>query len=213
MRSVGANTVNYLNGRAGLITRYFVWLIAKDRTTGADQSAGFWNGPYPVSVTVVSGQTGVPETRDYVGAGSLISVDDINLVSDMTIQTLRVKLTQTNSSVNNAIRGYDARNGKIEVHYGLLDKSTRLLVDTPYPHFVGTVNKVALTRGKAGSSGGVGLECVSRNRELTIINPAKKSDETQKLRTIIGGGPDRLRKYINVTDEWSIWWGELKNDK
>ncbi len=207
MRSVGANTVNYVNGRAGVITRQFVWLIAKNRGTGADETVGFWNGPYDISVNVISGQTGNPEIRTYVGAGSLLEIDDIALVSDLTIQTLRVKLTQTNAAVNNAIRGYDSRNAKIEVHYGLFDKATRLLVDLPYPHFVGEVNKAPITRAKVGTSGGVIAECVSRVRELTRINPAKKSDETQKLRS-----GDRFRRYSGVADQWAIWWGEEKSN-
>jgi hypothetical protein len=104
MRSVDSNTQNYLTARDGVITRRFVWIIAKNRTTGAEEPAGFWNGEYAIDVEVVSGQSGLPETRTYEGAGSLLTVDDINLVSDLTIQTLRVKLSQTNAAVNNAIR-------------------------------------------------------------------------------------------------------------
>jgi hypothetical protein len=205
MRSVDSNTQNYLTARDGVITRRFVWIIAKNRTTGAEEPAGFWNGEYAIDVEVVSGQSGLPETRTYEGAGSLLTVDDINLVSDLTIQTLRVKLSQTNAAVNNAIRGYDPRNAKIEVHYGLLDIASRKLVSRPLPHFVGIINKLPVTRAKAGGSGGVVAEAVSRTRELTITNPAKKSDETQKLR-----GGDRLRKYSSVAGSWSIFWGEQK---
>lgn len=206
MRSgIGPNTVDYLNARDGVVTRRFVWIIAKNRISGAEESAGFWNGEFAITTTVISGQTGLPEERLYSGAGSLIGVDDVNLVSDLTIQTLRIKLSQTNAAVNNAIRGYDARGAKIEVHYGLLDLNTRLLVDTPYPHFVGLINKAPITRPKVGGSGGVVAEAVSRTRELTIVNPAKKSDETQKLRS-----GDRFRKYSSVAGTWSIFWGEKK---
>ncbi len=207
MRSVDSQTSNYLNARAGLITRRFVYVFAKDRTTGDIVPGGFWNGPYTVNVDVISGQTGVAETRTYYGSGSLIDVDDINLVSDLTIQTLRIMLTQSNADVNNIMRGYDVRNAPIEVHYGLFDLSTRLLVNKPWPHFVGQINKSPLKRGKASGSGGATVEAVSRSRELTVTNPAKKSDETQKLRS-----GDRFRQYSNVAGEWSIWWGEKKND-
>lgn len=206
MRSVDSNTAAYLNAREGTITRRFVWIIAKNRGTGAEETAGFWNGEFAIDVEVISGQTGLPETRTYTGAGSLLQPDDINLVSDLTIQTTRIKLSQTNAAVNNAIRGYDARNAKIEIHYGLLDLATRLLVARPLPHFVGVINKAPVTRPKVGGSGGVVAEAVSRTRELTIINPAKKSDETQKLRS-----GDRFRKYGSVAGSWSIFWGEKKD--
>ncbi|RUW55619.1 hypothetical protein EOA32_00960 [Mesorhizobium sp. M1A.F.Ca.ET.072.01.1.1] len=183
-------------------------MIGKDRTTGAEVSGGFSNWEFNVDAEVISGQTRLPVVRTYVGLGSLIDVDDIALVSDLSIQTVRIKLSQTNASVNNMIRGYDARNAKVEIHYGLLDLDTRKLVARPLPHFVGIVNKAPVTRPKTGSSGGVALECVSRTRELTIINPAKKSDETQKLRS-----GDRLRQYSGVAGSWSIYWGEKKQDQ
>jgi hypothetical protein len=80
------------------------------------------------------------------------------------------------------------------------------LVDPPYPHFVGFINKAPVTRAKTGGSGGAVAESVSRTRELTVINPAKKSDETQRLRS-----NDRFRRYAGVAGNWSIWWGEKKN--
>lgn len=210
MRSADADTVAYLTARKGTITARFLWLIAKDRTTGADETAGFWNGTTNVTVQVISGQTGLPETRTYVGAGSLIAVDDINLVSDLTVQTVRIKMSQSNDAVNNAIRGYDARNAKCEIHYLLFDLATELPVGLQAPHFVGEINKAPITRAKVNSSGGVQAEAVSRTRELTIGNPAKRSDETQRVR---GGGSDRFRKYSGTAGQWSIWWGEDKKNK
>jgi hypothetical protein len=205
MRVVDGDTSAYLNTRKGVITRRFVWMIGKDRTTGEAASGGFWNGEFTIDAEVISGQTGLPEVRQYVGLGSLISVDDINLVSDLTVQTLRIKMSQINPAVNNAIRGYDARNAKIEVHYGLLDLDTRKLVARPIPHFVGIVNKAPIVRSKTGGSGGVSLEAHSRTRELTITNPAKKSDEFSKTR-----GGDRFRQYSGVAGSWAIFWGEDK---
>jgi len=207
--NINASTVNYLNARKGIIERTFVWMIVKNRSSGAIEEVGFCNYPYDVAATVISGQTGLPVLRNYVGAGALLEVEDINLVSDLTIQTLRAKFSQSNAEVNNAIRGYDARNGKIEVHYGLLDLSTRLLVDTPYPHFVGIINKAPIKRAKVGASGGVGLEAVSRTRELTITNPNVKSDEFQQHRF----PGDDFRKYGTVAHQWAVWWGEAKDIK
>lgn len=206
MRDWAAPTVNYLNARQGIIERWFLYFIGKNRTTGAIEEIGFTNLPYTVTVSVISGQTGLPVSRDYVGVGSLIEVGDVALVSDLTIQTFRAKLTQTNPSVNNAIRGYDTRNAKAEMHYGLFDLNSRKLIDTPYPQFVGFLNKSPIKRAAAGGSGGVQVEMVSRTRELTIVNSAVKSDEYQQVRA----PGDRFRKYSSVANLWQVWWGEAK---
>jgi hypothetical protein len=42
-------------------------------------------------------------------------------------------------------------------------------------------------------------------RELTRTNPAKRSDETQRLRS-----GDRFRRYSGTAYQWPIWWGEAK---
>lgn len=205
--NINVKTVDYLNARAGIITRSFVWLIVKNRLSGAIEEVGFSNYPYDVTADVISGQTGGVVSRTYHGAGALLDVGEVNLVSDLTIQTVRVQLSQTNNDVNSAIRGYDARNGKLEIHYGLLDTNTRLLVDTPYPHFVGIINKAPLKRAAVGSSGGVGLEAMSRTRELTVTNPNVKSDQFQ-LNRFPG---DNFRQYGTVAGQWGIWWGEEKS--
>ena len=206
MKDWNSATINYLNSRQGIIERKFVYFIGKNRDTGAQEEVGFSNLPYTVTVNVVSGQTGLVVERVYVGAGGLLDVDEINYVTDLTIQTLRIRLTQTNAEVNNAIRGYDTRNAWTEFHKGLFDLNTRNLIDTPYPLFTGFLNKSPIKRPKVGSSGGVEVSAVSRIRELTITNPAMKSDEYQQFRS----PGDRFRKYSSVAGLWSINWGEEK---
>jgi hypothetical protein len=49
------------------------------------------------------------------------------------------------------------------------------------------------------------VEVVSVTRELTRTNPAKRSDEAQRLRS-----GDRFRRYSGTAHQWPIWWGEAK---
>lgn len=207
MKNWNSATVNYLNARQGIISRKFLYFIGKNRTTGSLEEVGFCNLPYDVTITLISGQTGLPVSRTYIGAGSLLETDDIDYTVNLVIQTFRASLSQTNDAVNNAIRGYDTRNAKVEFHYGLFDLESRNLIDTPYPHFVGTLNKSPVKRAKIGSSGGVSIEAVSRTRELTITNPAVKSDAYQQYRF----PGDRFRKYSDVAGLWEIAWGEDKS--
>lgn len=206
MRDYDAATIAYLNARQGTIERKFVYFIGKNRTTGEQEEVGFSNLPYTVTIGVISGKTGVLVNRDYVGAGALLDVDDVDDVSDLTIRQLSINLTQTNSAVNNAIRGYDTRNAWVEYHKGLFKLDTRNLVAPPMPSFSGFLNKSPIKRAKVGSSGGVQVTAVSRVRELTITNPAMKSDEYQQFRF----PGDRFRKYSSVAGLWPVSWGEEK---
>lgn len=203
MRSVDSATAAHLQARAGTIPRDFLWIEGKNRETGAAESIGFWNDLDTVTVTVISGETGLPAARDYVGSGTLISADAIPLVSDLTIRTIRIRLSQIDEGVAQAIRGYDPRLAHVEFHRGLFDPDTRNLVAPPLPHFLGRINAAPIQTPPAGSDGSITLSVVSHSRELTRTNAAKKSDETQKRRS-----GDRFRRYSDVAGEWNVPWGQ-----
>jgi hypothetical protein len=79
------------------------------------------------------------------------------------------------------------------------------LVAAPVPRFDGQVNGAPIDTPAVGGEGGVKLSVVSHTRVLTRTNAAKKSDETQKLRS-----GDRFRRYSAVAGQWDYWWGEAK---
>lgn len=205
MRSVDSTTSAYLQTRAGVVPREFLWIVGKDRSTGEPAAAGLWNDLDVVTVTVLDGLTGSEVSRDYAGAGSLIKIDAIPLTSDLTIRTVRIRLSQVNAAVANAIRGYDPRFAHVEIHKGLFHLSTRQLIAPPVAHFVGQVNGAPIRTPPPGQEGDITLSVVSQTRELTRTNPAKKSDETQRLRS-----GDRFRRYKDVAGQWDVFWGEKK---
>lgn len=205
MRNVDGATYAHLQARAGTIPRDFLWLTGRNRESGLPESVGFWNDLDTVAVTVISGETGLPVARSYTGSGSLISSDPIPLTSDLTIRTIRIRLSQVNEAVIAAIRGYDPRLARVEFHRGLLDPETRNLVAAPLPHFVGFVNAAPIKTPPPGQVGDITISVVSHARELTRTNAAKKSDETQKRRSGC-----RFRRYSTVAGNWEFWWGEKK---
>lgn len=199
MRSVPSNTSTYLLAREGVNERIFVYFNSPQ----FENPIGFWNGHYDTSVDVISGETGAEVTRGYLGGGTLVSVDDFVLVTNLTINRFKIGLNGLNPDVINALRGNDFRLAHCEVHYGLLSLENNALIDPPLPHFVGQVNKAPIGTGTPGSENIISLEVVSRSRELTITNPQKKSDASQKLR-----GNDTFRKYAGTAHLWNITWGE-----
>lgn len=203
--NVDSATAAYLQARQGIIRRNFVWVEAKNRDSGGTETMGLWDGDDVVTVTVISGQTGLPVSRIYVGAGSILQVDRIPLTTDLTMRTVNVSLSQISDAVQQLIRGYDTRRAPIEIHRGLFSLATNDLVAPPIPRFVGWINSNPINTPAIGQEGGVSVACVSHTRALTFINPAKRSDEYQQTRS-----GDRFRRYTDVAGNWQIYWGEKR---
>ncbi|SOC48433.1 hypothetical protein SAMN05892877_1653 [Rhizobium subbaraonis] len=207
VRAVDSNTYDYLHSRQGVIPRAFVWISAKNRETGSIETVGFWNGLDSVEVSVISGVTGSPVSREYHAAGSLLDVGPITRTPELEVRTLRISLSQISEAVQLAVRGYDVRHAPIEIHEGYLDRESRLLIAPPIIDFVGWINGAPINTPAAGGKGSIMLDCVSHSRMLTRTNPAKKSHETQKRRS-----NDQFRKYNSVANQWQYWWGEREGE-
>lgn len=206
MRSVDGTTSAYLTARKGVVVRDLLWITAKERDTGNPVSVGFWNDIDSVTLTVISGETGASVSRTYHGSSTLISISPIPLISDLTVRTITITLSRISTQVQQAIRGYDPRFGHVEIHRALFDLATRELVAAPVPHFVGSINGAPMAVPRPGEEGSITLSVVSHSRELTRINPLKRSDETQKRRS-----GDRFRQYSGVAGLWDFFWGDEKH--
>ncbi|TPN44465.1 hypothetical protein FJ981_28120 [Mesorhizobium sp. B1-1-4] len=189
---------------AGICERDFVTFYVRSLDGLTTTMFCFWNDLDTVTASVLRGDTGSAENRDFVGDGSLLSVDRVPLVSDLTIQTVKVTLSQIHATVQDMVRGHDIRGARVEIHRGLFDPSTHAVAGSIYCHFVGKVNKAPIATPKIGDEGSISIDVVSIVRELTRTNPAKKSDETQKRRS-----GDRFRRYSGVANV-PVFWGVEK---
>lgn len=201
MRSVPANTLAVLQNtpQNGIKTRDFVWI----ENVGGTQGWGFYTGADPsISLQVISGLTGVAETRTYLGAGALQSVSEITLTTGLDVYHTTALLSNIHPTVQNMVRGANIRNGRVEFHRGVIDPLTDELADPPLVHFVGTVNQTNPKRPPVGGSGGVEVICTSITNELTRSNPALFSDATIRRR-----GGDRFCRYMEVMAEYKVPWG------
>lgn len=207
MRTASANTIAALNNAKlrGLKPRNFIWFVAKNRTTGSPQSFGFHGDIDTFDVTVINGETNLPITNTYYGDGAIRHVSRIPLTVGLTIRRVSIELSNVHAAVNDMVRGYDVRNAKVQIHRGILDPDTNLLVDNPMVHFMGTVDSVEPLRPSVGSEGGVSVECVSITNELTRTNPARASDAYQRSRS-----DDRMLRYVDIMGDVKVVWGSGK---
>ncbi len=206
-------TLAAISSREGIAPVYFLWIEAKNREDGSTETMGLWSGWDAVTADVIDRDTRSVITRPYQAGGSIVGWPAIPLETGIVPRTIRIKLSQINAAVQNAIRGYDPKHAPVQLHLGFLDIETMLPVGPAEPIFVGRVNGSPIPTPAAGGEGGIELACVSDTRELTRVNPLKRSDEMQKRR-LVGGNPDRFRRYSDVAGGWlqNIHWGEVKGN-
>lgn len=181
MRNLSAENYAALQARQ-LVARDFLWLVARDRSTGASFSYGFWSDVGDVQAMILNPNTGIAEPRNFEGSGTLIQISDIPLVANLTVQTIDVTMNQIDEAVNNIIRGYDLKQGQVEVYRGLFSPLTRQLVAPAVNRFIGFVDQITVNTPKEGEEGSVTLTCASHSHEFTRYNPGTRSHEDQKKR-------------------------------
>ncbi|HWJ89099.1 MAG TPA: hypothetical protein VNS12_13610 [Pelagibacterium sp.] len=209
MKIVSPNTAAALAARR-LAPRDFLTMTARDRATGAPVTVGFWSDLASVSALVVDPDTGASMLRDFYGAGSLISISDIPAVVGVSVQSVTITMSQLHDQVQDAIRFYDIKQARVEVHSGLLDPDSKKLVDPAEPIFVGFVDTVEIRTPRENEEGAAILTCTSGTQELLRSNPATRSHEDQQVRA----AGDAFFKDAAVCGEWRHNWGATgKNAK
>ncbi len=197
MRSFDAPTLAQFQNRAALSARILVWAVARNRSTGADESLGLWTGAQDRSFTI----GGV--TRIYAGAGSIMEIPPIVSQSGIAVRMQRISLSPLSPEVAALIRTYDARFARIEIHRALFDPVTGLLVAEPHRLFKGIIDEVALPIDPKTGEVRCDVTIASSARYLTRTLPLKRSDATQQRR--LG---DRFLRYVDVSGEVDVYWGE-----
>lgn len=201
MRSYSAETLAALAERR-LVPRDFLWLKVRTLDTGAPFEYGFWSGVGNVAASVIdiSGETESVVTRNFEGAGSLISVGDIPLVSNLTVQTVDITMSQLSEGVNAVVRGYELRQGRVEVYRILFSPDTRKPVAPERPRFFGFINGATITTPAEGGTGSISLSCTSHTQEMTRSNPAKRAWD--------GVSSDDFYRDTSVVGDWEQFWGQ-----
>ncbi|WP_196258562.1 hypothetical protein [Pelagibacterium limicola] len=204
MKTYSANTVAALAARR-LMPRDFLTITARDRVTGAPVSVGFWSDLADVSALVIDPETGAPDLREFKGAGALISISDIPAVIGISVQNITITMSQLDAQVEAAIRLYDVKQARVEIHTGLLDPDSRKLVDPAEPLFVGFVDQVEIRTPRENEEGAAILSCTSGTQELLRHNPSTRSHEDQQVRA----PGDAFFIDAAVCGDWDHYWGAV----
>jgi len=191
-----------------LVARDFIWFVVRDRITGDPVTDGYWSDVGTVSADVIDPDTGGASTRTFHGAGSLISISDIPLVSSLTVQNVTITLSQVADRVNDLLRTYDCKQGQVTIWRGHFDPATRAMVAPAEPRFIGTIDEAPITTPKEGDAGSVIITCTSSTQELTRANPDTRSDASQRLRA----ATDNFYQDTAVVGGWQQFWGRASGN-
>jgi len=185
-----------------LMPRDFLTITARNRETGEPETVGFWSDLSNVSALVLDPDTRAPDLRSFYGAGALISISDIPAVAGIAVQRITIQMSQLDELVEQAVRLYEIKQARVEIHTGLLDPDSRKLVDPAEPLFVGFVDEIEIKTPRENEIGGVTISCTSHTQELARSNPETRSHEDQIRRW---PGDDF---YIDaaVTGDWDHFW-------
>lgn len=207
-RDISAETQTALEQRQ-IVARDFIWFEVRDRETGEPVTDGYWSDLGTRNFEVIDPDTGLPVTRTYRGGANLIAIPEIPLVSNLTVQTITVTLSQLSPRVNELLRLYDPKLGRVEIHRGLFNINTRLPVAPAEVRFVGFIDGAPVETPKEGEVGDVQVSVVGHSQEWSRSNPDTRNHESQMLRTPEGQPPDEFMKDVAVVGDWELFWGKL----
>lgn len=206
VRSLDSATQAAVRDRSRVIIRNFVLVTVRKLSDDSSVRFGFTDFGEDVTLNIVDGESGSTVSRDYYGDnGPILRMDPMPLKIGLEVDTTQVVLSQIDAHVQDMLKNHDCRNAQAQIHRAYLDPDSHLLVAAPRCRRLGQVNGAPVVTPAAGGEGSVTLKIVSHTRELTRTNPARRSDETQKLRS-----SDRFRRYSGTAGVWEIFWGEEK---
>lgn len=184
--------------------RDFLWIIARDRDSGEPIPAGVWSDIGIITAEVIDPLTGGTQSREWHGAGTLISISDIPLVQGITVQNIEITLSQVNDYVNDYVRTYDCKQAQVQIFRGLFNPGTLKLVAPAVPRFSGFIDSAPITTPKENGEGSIVLTCTSNTQELTRANSDTRSDDSQRRRL----SSDNFYQDVATVGEQQLFWGK-----
>ena len=198
MRTIPSAVQTQRETRSGTITHHLIWITARNRLTGADETLGLWTGDTDRVFTI----DGVDRT--YIGAGALLGLDPIRFAVGLNVIYHSVTLSPYTDAVQAAMREYDARLAAVEIHQAAYDPQDMGLLSEPFRIVEGEINEITEDLPPQGGEASVTLSIASAARRFTVSPALFKSAGALKERS----ATDTFRKYVDVQGSIKVAWGE-----
>lgn len=184
----------------GIAPVYFVSIAARDRTTHAQLTVGFWTGDEDITLEVEDAEKGGTTSATFYG-GAGLTVDGLMYTADLTDNAVSIGLSSLMPTVENMVRGYTVRFAPCTVYGTTMNGGA--LTSSPQVLSIGVIDAVSLGTPEIEGEGRVTLSSRSELLgQLMIRNSAKSSDNHQKRRS----SGDRFSRYGGVLSTWRVQW-------
>lgn len=190
-------TNDALAERQGTLAHGMIWVVARNRETGAPEGIGLWQGDDHRSFAI----DGVD--RMYFGAGAVISIPPVQAAIGLQVRQYRVTLPPFLPEVRTALRAYDPRGARVEVHSVALNPETGEPLGPPRRFIKGRLMQAPDSLGPKGSASSVELVIASAARGLTRSLPLLRTNDALLQRR----AGERGREYSDVAGDWQVPWG------
>jgi hypothetical protein len=205
MRNLDTQTEAAIANQNILIPRDFLWLVTRNRSTGAPYAWGCWSGNRTTAASVLDPFTGNAVNRTYEGGGAMVKTSAVPLATGLVTQEVTVALSILNPGAEQVVRQYDLKRAPVQIHRGFMDPNTMQLVAPARPRFVGFVDGAPIETPEEGNDGAVVvLNCVNHVQDLHRSSAEKRSDASQRRRNPTDG----FFRHAATVGSWTISWGQ-----
>lgn len=183
-------------------TRDYVWIVARNRISGAAAPIGLWSGAEATQV-VVSDPIDGNVTRTFNGA-AIQGVRDIGLSSALVVNDVTVELSAIDPAAEQVIRALECKGASVRIYRGFFNPTTRQMIGNAECRFVGFVDRAPIKTGSEGEISTISLECVSHTEELLRTVGFVRSLADQQSRRSVA---DTMHRDIEAMAEREVFWG------
>jgi hypothetical protein len=187
-----------LSTREDKVSHVLLWVRAKNRTTGLEETMGLWSGDDVHSFNIDG------EDRTYYGP-AIISMPPIEGGVGLDVRQHRVVVPHLTPEVITMLREYEAKLAPAEIHFAEFSTDTRALLSMQRV-FKGWINTAPIDTPSEGGTGQAEVALVSAARALTKTLALYRSHADQQKRN----ADDRFREYSSTTGLKEVWWGSAK---
>ncbi len=188
-----------LSTREDKVSHALLWVRAKNRATGVEETMGLWSGE-DVRVFDIQG-----ESRTYYGP-AILSMPPIEGGIGLDVRQHRVVVPHLTQEVITMLRAYEPKLAPVEIHFAEFSTETRELMSLQRV-FKGWINTAPIETAAEGGEGQAEVLLVSAARALTKTLALYRSDADQKKRS----SSDRFREYSSTTGLKEVWWGSAQS--
>lgn len=185
--------------------RDFIWLEPRDRVTGGIIQYGMWSDLGWINAEVINPRSGLTVSRSFEGVGGLISVSQVPMTSNLTVQTVSIQASQI-ANTNDLLRGYDLKQARVEIYRGLFHAASLVQLAPAFARFVGYIDEANVNTPAEGGEGGIDLTAVSHSQEMSRYNPATRSDAYTRKRN----PDDSFSRHAASVGTWELKWGPAR---